>query len=123
LDYTDKTVSVLKQVADRNKTTNEKNVSTALDNTSHDIQEAGDDNGCDDTEEDDDNEDEEHGEGDTPSGMEGKRRQECSFYFTTEPVKRIHSKGVGIVTVIYRVLHVDLQYLIPCKAYRLSTNC
>ena len=22
-----------------------------------------------------------------------------------------------------RVLHVDLQYLIPCKCHRLSTNC
>jgi hypothetical protein len=35
---------------------NENNVSTALDNTSDDIQEARDDNGCDDTEEEDDNE-------------------------------------------------------------------
>ena len=102
---------------------NEKNVSTTLDNTSHDIQETRDDNGGDDTEEDDDNEDEEHGEGDTTSGVQRKRRQESSFYFTTEPEKRIHSKEGGIVTVIYRVLHVDLQYLIPCKAYRLSTNC
>ena len=59
MDYTDKTVSVLKQVADRRKTTNEKNVSTALDNPSHDIQEVRDDNGGDDAEEDDDNEEEE----------------------------------------------------------------
>ena len=42
---------------------NEKNARTALDNTADDIQEAGDDNGCDDAEEEDDNEDEEHGEG------------------------------------------------------------
>ena len=42
---------------------NEKNTRTALDNTADDIQEARDDNGCDDAEEEDDNEDEEHGEG------------------------------------------------------------
>ena len=42
---------------------NEKNARTALDNTANDIQEARDDNGCDDAEEEDDNEDEEHGEG------------------------------------------------------------
>ena len=42
---------------------NEKNVSTTLDNTAHDIQETRDDNGDDDTEEDGENEDdEEHGE-------------------------------------------------------------
>jgi hypothetical protein len=37
---------------------NEKNARTALDNTADDIQEARDDNGCDDAEEEDDNEDE-----------------------------------------------------------------
>ncbi len=42
---------------------NEKNVRTTLDNTSVDIQEARDDNGCDDVEEEDNNEDEDHGEG------------------------------------------------------------
>jgi hypothetical protein len=42
---------------------NEKNVRTTLDNTTVDIQEARDDNGCDDVEEEDNNEDEEHGEG------------------------------------------------------------
>jgi hypothetical protein len=42
---------------------NEKNVRTELDNTADNIQEARDDNGCDDTEEEDVNEDEEHGEG------------------------------------------------------------
>jgi hypothetical protein len=63
LDYSAKTTAVLKQVADRRKAMNEKNVRTALDNTAHDIQEARDDNGCDDAEEEDDNEDEEHGEG------------------------------------------------------------
>ncbi len=50
---------------------NEKYVRTALDNTSDDIQEAPDDNGCDDAEEEDDNEDEEHGEG------PGMLQQEC----------------------------------------------
>jgi hypothetical protein len=63
LDYVSKTAAVLKQVADRRKGMNEKNTRTALDNTADDIQEARDDNGCDDDEEEDDNEDEEHGEG------------------------------------------------------------
>jgi hypothetical protein len=62
LDYAGKTSDVLKQVADRRKAMNEKNARTALDNTSDDIQEARDDNGCDDAEEENDNEDEEHGE-------------------------------------------------------------
>ena len=48
--------------ADRRKAMNEKNARTALDNTADDIQEARDDNGCDDAEEEDDKEDEEHGE-------------------------------------------------------------
>jgi hypothetical protein len=39
---------------------NEKNTRTALDSTPVDIQEARDDNGCDDAEEEDDNEDEDH---------------------------------------------------------------
>ena len=63
LDYASKTAAVLKQVTDMRKAMNEKNVSTSLDNTADDIQEARDDNGCDDAEEEDDNEDEEHGEG------------------------------------------------------------
>ena len=50
---------------------NEKYDRTALDNTADDIQEARDDNGCDDAEEEDDNEDEEHGEG------PGMLKQEC----------------------------------------------
>jgi hypothetical protein len=55
---------VLKQVAGRRKTMNEKNVKTTLDNTGDHIQEASDDNGCDDAaEEEDDNEDKEDGEG------------------------------------------------------------
>ena len=57
--------------ADRRKAMNEKNARTALDNTADDIQEARDDNGCDDAEEEDDNEDEEHGEG------PGMLQQEC----------------------------------------------
>ena len=71
LDYVAKTAAVLKQVADRRKGMNEKNARTALDNTADDIQEARDDNGCDDAEEEDDNEDEEHGEG------PGMLQQEC----------------------------------------------
>jgi hypothetical protein len=63
LDYAAKTAAVLKQVADRRKSMNETNARTTLDNTADDIQEARDDNGCDDVEEEDDNEDEEHGEG------------------------------------------------------------
>ena len=63
LDYAVKTAAVLEQVADRRKAMNEKNSRTALDKTADDIQEARDDNGCDDAEEEDDNEDEEHGEG------------------------------------------------------------
>ncbi len=48
-----KTTVVLKQVDDRKKTVNEKNTSTALDKTTDNIQEARDDNACDDAEEDD----------------------------------------------------------------------
>ena len=44
---------------------------TALYNTTDDIQEVRDDNGCDDAEEENDNEDEEHGEG------PGMLQQEC----------------------------------------------
>jgi len=47
---------------------------TALDNTADDIQEARDDNGCDDAEEEDDNEDEEHGEGPDMLQQECKTR-------------------------------------------------
>ncbi len=52
---------------------NEKYVRTSLDNTSDDIQEVRDDNGCDDAEE-DDNEDEEHGEGPDMLQQECKTR-------------------------------------------------
>jgi hypothetical protein len=38
LDYVAKTAAVLKQVADRRKTMNEKNNNTTLDNTTDDIQ-------------------------------------------------------------------------------------
>ena len=74
-----------------------------LDNTVVDIQETRDDDGGDDAEEVDENEDEEHGEGDSTSGVQQKRRQERSFYFRTEEVKRIHSKKGGIVTVMCQV--------------------
>jgi hypothetical protein len=79
LDYSTKIAAVLKQVADGRKTMNEKNT-TALDNTTDDIQEARDHNGCDDDEEEDDNEDEEHGMGHTVSGVQRKRRQELNAY-------------------------------------------
>ena len=70
VDYDVKTAAVLKQVADRRKSMNEKNASTALDNTADDIQEARDDNGCDDAEEEDDNDNEENGEGRATSGVQ-----------------------------------------------------
>ena len=82
---------------------NEKNVRTTLDNTADDIQEVRDDNGCDDAEEEDDNEDEEHGEGRATLGVQRKRRQERSFYFTTEAVKRIYSKEGGILSAMCQV--------------------
>ena len=81
---------------------NEKNASTALDRTADDIQEARDDNACDDAEEEDD-EEEEHGEGRAASGVQRKRRQERSVYFTTEAVKRMHSKEGGILTAMCQV--------------------
>ena len=81
LDYAAKTTAVLKQVDDKRKTMNEKNASTTLDKTADDIQEARDDNGCDDAEEEDDNEDEEHGEGRAAPGVQRKRRQDHSFFF------------------------------------------
>ena len=62
---------------------NEKNARTALDNTADDIQEARDDNGCDDAEEEDDNEDEEHGEG------PGMLQQECKTRWSST-----HAMGV-----------------------------
>ena len=96
---------------------NEKNASTALDKTADDIQEARDDNGCDDAEEEDDNEDEEYGEGRAASGVQRKRRQERSFYFTTEAVKRMHSKEGGILTAMCQVGgHVE------CKGHSFIIN-
>jgi hypothetical protein len=93
LDYASKTAVVLKQVADMRKAMNEKNASTSLDNTADDIQEARDDNGCDDAEEEDDNEDEEHGEGRAAPGVQRKRRQERSFYFTTDQISTQKRQG------------------------------
>ncbi len=69
LDYGTKTVDVLKQVTDRRKPMNEKNVRMVLDNTVTDIHEVRDDDGGDDAEEDDEDEDEEHGEGGKSSGV------------------------------------------------------
>ena len=95
LDYAAKTAAVLKQVADRRKGMNEKNARTVLDNTADDIQEARDDNGCDDAEEEDDNEDEEHGEGpgilhqecktrwSSTHAMGGMLQQECKTRWTS----------------------------------------
>ena len=57
IDYAAKTAALLQEVADERKTVNEKNVSTTLDNTTDDIQEARDDSGGDDAEEDGENED------------------------------------------------------------------
>jgi hypothetical protein len=79
--------------ADRRIAMNEKNARTALDNTADDIQEARDDNGCDDAEEEDDNEDEEHGEGRAAPGVQRKRRQEFSFYFTTDQISTQKRQG------------------------------
>jgi hypothetical protein len=60
---------------------NEKNVRTTLDNTVDDIQEARDDNECDDAEEEADNEDEEHSEG------PGMLQQECKTrWSSTHPM-------------------------------------
>ena len=93
LDYASKTAAVLKQVADMRKAMNEKNASTSLDNTADDIQEARDDNGCDDAEEEDDNEDEEHEEGRAAPGVQRKRRQERRFYFTTDQISTQKRQG------------------------------
>ncbi len=49
IDYVDKTTTVLKEVDDKRKVVNEKNVSTTHDNRADDIQETRDDNGDDDT--------------------------------------------------------------------------
>ena len=67
---------------------NEKNARTTLDNTADDIQEARDDNGCDDAEEEDDNEDEEHREG------PGMLQEECKTRWSST-----HSMGDSLMTM------------------------
>jgi hypothetical protein len=71
--------------ADRRKPMNEKNTRTVLDNTPDDIQEARDNNGCDDAEEEDDNE--EHGEG------PGMLQQECKTRWSST-----HAMGDSLMT-------------------------
>ena len=51
---------------------------------------------------------EEHGEGDTSSDVQSKRRQERSFYFTTETVKKIHSKE-GVTAMCPVGGHVEIH--------------
>jgi hypothetical protein len=75
---------------------------TTLDNTADDIQEARDDNGCDDAEEEDDNEDEEHGEG------PGMLQQECKTRWSST-----HDVGDSWITMTQFPLLVSMtrQYL------------
>ena len=115
-----KTAAVLKQVADRKKAMNEKNASTALDKTADDIQEARDDNGCDDAEEEDDNEDEEHGEGpgmlhqecktrwSSTHAMGGMLQQECKTRWTST-----HAMSDSLMTMSQfpRLARMVRQYL------------
>jgi hypothetical protein len=121
LDYVAKTAAVLKQVADRRKTMNEKNARTALDNTTDDIQEARDDNECDDAEEEDDNEDEEHGEGpgllqqecktrwSSTHAMGGMLQQECKTRWTST-----HAMSDSLMTMSQfpRLARMVRQYLV-----------
>ena len=99
---------------------NEKYVRTALDNTADDIQEARDDNGCDDAEEEDDNEDEEHGEGpgmfqqecktrwSSTHAMGGMLQQECKTRWSST-----HAMGDSLMTMpqFPRLSHTVRQYL------------
>ncbi len=81
---------------------NEKNARTALGNTADDIQEAWDDNGCDDAEEVDDNEVEEHGEG------PGMLQQECKTRWSST-----HAMGDSYMTMTQfpRLARMARQYL------------
>jgi hypothetical protein len=99
---------------------NEKNARTALDNTADDIQEARDDNRCDDAEEEDDNEDEEHGEGpgmlqqecktrwSSTHSMGGMLQQECNTRWSST-----HSMGDSLMTMpqFPRLSSMTRQYL------------
>ncbi len=99
---------------------NEKNARTELDNTADDIQEARDDNGCDDAEEEDDNEDEEHGEGpgmlqqecktrwSSTHAMGGMLQQECKTRWTST-----HAKSDSLMTMSQfpRLARMTRQYL------------
>jgi hypothetical protein len=106
--------------ADRRKAMNEKNARTVLDNTADDIQEARDDNGCDDAEEEDDNEDEEHGEGpgmlqqecktrwSSTHAMGGMLQQECKTRWTST-----HAMSDSLMTMSQfpRLARMVRQYL------------
>ena len=99
---------------------NEKNARTVLDNTADDIQEARDDNGCDDAEEEDDNEDEEHGEGpgmlqqecktrwSSTHAMGGMLQQECKTRWTST-----HAMSDSLMTMSQfpRLTRMVRQYL------------
>jgi hypothetical protein len=99
---------------------NEKNTRTALDNTADDIQEARDDNGCDDAEEEDENEDEEHGEGpgmlyqecktrwSSTHAMGGMLQQECKTRWSST-----HAMGDSLMTMSQfpRLTRMTSQYL------------
>jgi hypothetical protein len=99
---------------------NEKNARTALYNTADDIQEARDDNGCDDAEEEDGNEDEEHGEGpgmlqqeckarwSSTHAMGGMLQQECKTRWSST-----HAMGDSLMTMpqFPRLASMARQYL------------
>ncbi len=81
---------------------NKKNARTTLDNTVDDIQEAQDDNGCNDAEEEDDNEDEEHGEG------PGMLQEECKTRWSST-----HATGDSLMTMpqFPHLVRMTRQYL------------
>jgi hypothetical protein len=98
---------------------NEKNARKALDNTADDIQEARDDNGCDDAEEEDENEDEEHVEGpgmlhqecktwSSTHAMGGMLQQECKVRWSST-----HAMGDSLMTMpqFPRLTRMARQYL------------
>jgi hypothetical protein len=101
-------------------TMNEKNARTALENTADDIQQARDDNGCDDAEEEDENEDEEHGEGpvmlhqecktrwSSTHAMGGMLQQECKTRWSST-----HATGDSLMTMSQfpRLSRMTRQYL------------
>jgi alcohol dehydrogenase YqhD (iron-dependent ADH family) len=85
--------------ADRRKAMNEKNVRTVLDNTVDDIQEARDDNGCDDAEE---------TRWSSTHAMGGMLQQECKTRWTST-----HSMSDSLMTMSQfpRLARMTRQYL------------